>query len=353
MKKLAFISHSSRDKDRAKELVAALRERGVEVWIDHERIGFGDSIPGKIAQGLQSADVILVLVSIEFVGSQWCRSEYEPLIVREIESGRTAVIPVRLDNAEMPVFLQPKRYVDFRSGMSATTLDELAEDINTESTIKTLRSLPKAPSYHASILSMVIGGLIEGFPVSSMTDEQLMKGRSLVELYRAIEKMICGYQNLVDEILGIWRDSGMDRSIYGSANRVSASRVQSANRKLLDIAADMRSIAAALHGIVNADSILAQKLRRVLDLCATISIAEDFLIVKLGSPSALSLSDRNEWGILTNEIEHCDIHDNAGGHNYPGELGQSTISDFENLLSALSVYRRDLRLAIAEAASHN
>jgi hypothetical protein len=108
-----------------------------------------------------------------------------------------------LDNAEMPVFLQPKRYVDFRSGMPATTLDELAEDINTESTMRTLKCLPKAPSYHASILSMVIGGFIEGFPVSSMTDEKLMEGRSLVELYRVVEKMICGYQDLVDEILGI------------------------------------------------------------------------------------------------------------------------------------------------------
>jgi len=55
---LAFISHSSKDKEFARQLVAGLRALNVNIWLDEERIRFGDSIPQKISEGLAEADVI-------------------------------------------------------------------------------------------------------------------------------------------------------------------------------------------------------------------------------------------------------------------------------------------------------
>jgi hypothetical protein len=113
---LAFLSHSSADKQLARGIADALRSGGVEVWIDDEQIGFGDSIPRRIEDGLARSDVLLVLVSESFKQSSWCRAEYEPALVREIEQGTTTVIPLRLDGAELPLLLAAKRYVDLRTG---------------------------------------------------------------------------------------------------------------------------------------------------------------------------------------------------------------------------------------------
>src|ERR1039458_2164229 len=130
-KPLAFLSHSSEDKILAQELTLELRARGVEVWIDDEQIGFGDSIPGKISDGLQHADVILLLVSPSFLASSWCRAEYEPLMAQEIQSGRTTVIPLRLNRCEMPALLQGKRYLDVEKSQRFRKfdLDDLAKQI--------------------------------------------------------------------------------------------------------------------------------------------------------------------------------------------------------------------------------
>ena len=85
-KGLAFISHSSRDKPTAAKLAEQLRLRDVDVWIDHERIKFGDSVSTTISDGLSTCDVILVLISSNFVESSWCRAEYESLLSKEIKA---------------------------------------------------------------------------------------------------------------------------------------------------------------------------------------------------------------------------------------------------------------------------
>jgi hypothetical protein len=138
---VTFISHSSSDKQTAIQLAHGLRQRDIAVWIDHEQIRFGDSVPGKIAEGLKQCDAILVLISTSFMASSWCRSEYEPLLTREINEGRTVVIPLRLDDGEVPVLLAAKRYADVRAGITETILDELADAIASGRSVTTLRRL--------------------------------------------------------------------------------------------------------------------------------------------------------------------------------------------------------------------
>jgi hypothetical protein len=57
-----FISHSHKDKPFAAVLHKALRDAGVEVWIDEMEILPGDNIVKKIDQGLSSSDAIIVLL---------------------------------------------------------------------------------------------------------------------------------------------------------------------------------------------------------------------------------------------------------------------------------------------------
>jgi hypothetical protein len=71
----AFISYSHRDEVFRQELethLAPLRRQGLlSVWHDR-RITAGDSLDGAISENLESAEAILMLISADFVASEYC-----------------------------------------------------------------------------------------------------------------------------------------------------------------------------------------------------------------------------------------------------------------------------------------
>lgn len=112
-KRVVFISHSSKDKGFVRKLAADLLANGIEVWLDELRIHVGDSIPTKIAQGLAESDFFLLVVSHNSVKSPWIQKELDNALVKEIESRRVRVFPVKIDDAEVPGIIRDKKHSDF------------------------------------------------------------------------------------------------------------------------------------------------------------------------------------------------------------------------------------------------
>lgn len=348
---LAFISYSTKDLSAAREVARALRDRGIEVWIDEEQIRFGESIPRRISDGLDAADVLLVLVSKHFVSSSWCRAEYEPLLVREIDTGVTAVIPVRLDDAEVPALLAAKRYVDLRDGSIQRHIDELQQAINAgRSYTRVNRLRPETSTYEASALSMIISSTLDEFPVSSLSDEQLVAGHRLVDLYSAVERLVEQYQAVFDELFEVLRESRIEEEFYGSGYALSYGRLTSANRKLQGIAAEMREIAGHLDTILRQDSRLRSRMEGVLELCVQISIVEDFLVIGIGAPAELS-SLTAELPLALMWSLGAPVPDNLKAPLYLGELGAQMLREISRVRSHLDAYRRELRSAVARATA--
>ncbi len=111
--RVAFISHSAKDKSFVRRLAADLVASGVKVWIDELRILVGDSIPEKIAQGLAESDFFLIVVSQNSVSSAWVEKELSSALVHEIERRKVTVLPIKLDDAQMPGSIRDKLYADF------------------------------------------------------------------------------------------------------------------------------------------------------------------------------------------------------------------------------------------------
>ena len=111
--RVAFLSHSSKDKAFVRRLAADLVANGVRVWIDEQRILVGDSIPEKIAQGLAESDFFLIVLSRNSVESPWVKKELSSALVHEIERRKVAVLPIKLDDAKMPDSVADKLYADF------------------------------------------------------------------------------------------------------------------------------------------------------------------------------------------------------------------------------------------------
>jgi two-component system response regulator HydG len=108
-----FISYSHPDKDFASRLCNDLTLYDLEVWFDEWSIRPGDSVPQAVADGLQSADQVLLLVSTSAIASNWVREELNTTLHAAIGTGRPGIIALRLDDVPLPTMLQHRKALDF------------------------------------------------------------------------------------------------------------------------------------------------------------------------------------------------------------------------------------------------
>lgn len=108
-----FICHSSSDKRFAKKLNTNLVSFGFRTWFDEAEILPGDSLIGKIEEGLSASDYLVVILSPGSVNSEWCKRELRSALTFEISGKPLKVIPIIAKRCEIPPFLADKLYVDF------------------------------------------------------------------------------------------------------------------------------------------------------------------------------------------------------------------------------------------------
>lgn len=109
----AFLSHSSLDKgDFVEPLAVALRERGVDAWLDTWELLPGDSLIQRIVnEAIAATDVLVAVVSTNSVSSKWVIQELDAGLIRRLKDG-LRVITVRLDAVDLPLVLQTILYID-------------------------------------------------------------------------------------------------------------------------------------------------------------------------------------------------------------------------------------------------
>lgn len=88
-----FVSHAWEDKEFAKPLADALRAAGYEVWFDEYAFRLGDSLLGKINEGILAADFGVVVFSRDYLRKFWTRTELDGLAALEARHGKM-ILPV-------------------------------------------------------------------------------------------------------------------------------------------------------------------------------------------------------------------------------------------------------------------
>ena len=121
-----FISYSQRDKKFVDTLAMNLVLLKHNVWMDRWELKVGDSLIEKVENALTVSSAVILIVSKNSVDSRWCRRELNAALVREIEEKRSLILPCRIDECEMPLFLKDKLYADFRADP-----DKALRDIDT------------------------------------------------------------------------------------------------------------------------------------------------------------------------------------------------------------------------------
>lgn len=110
-----FLSHNWEDKPTARALASKLDSRGISVWLDEHEIRLGDSLIHRIRDAIDTVDYVAVLLSKHSVESEWVKREVDIAMNQEIARKRVKVLPIRLDDCELPGFLVGKLYADLRS----------------------------------------------------------------------------------------------------------------------------------------------------------------------------------------------------------------------------------------------
>lgn len=116
MKLIVFISHASEDNAAAKRLTKRLKEDGFDPWLDEERLLPGQGWDLEIEKAMRESGAILLCFSQESVSKEsYIQKEYKRAmrIQEEKPEGTIFVIPVRLDDCELPFYLREIQWVDY------------------------------------------------------------------------------------------------------------------------------------------------------------------------------------------------------------------------------------------------
>ena len=110
-----FISYSTKDSDFVTKLSTELVRNRIKVWLDKWEMQPGDSLIDKIQVGLQDASFLLVVLSKNSADSPWCKKEQNAGIMRELNERKVVVIPIIMEDCEVPLLLQEKVYANFKT----------------------------------------------------------------------------------------------------------------------------------------------------------------------------------------------------------------------------------------------
>jgi TIR domain len=103
-----FISHSSKDKPFVRELADFLERDGeIKAWLDEREIAPGQNIVTRIADGLDS-DFILLILSPDSVDSNWVKEEWTDAFWDQTNNRKTKLLGVSYRDCKIPQLLSTR-----------------------------------------------------------------------------------------------------------------------------------------------------------------------------------------------------------------------------------------------------
>jgi hypothetical protein len=125
-----FISHAGEDKATvAVPLANALRERGLEVWIDITELRIGDSLRRKIDHGLAHSSFGVVVFSKSFFAKGWPQYELDGIVDLSV-SGKQRMLPIWHEVSKDEVQAHSPSLADkIARSTTLSTIDEIAGEI--------------------------------------------------------------------------------------------------------------------------------------------------------------------------------------------------------------------------------
>lgn len=109
-----FLSYNHRDKAFAEKLGKDLVSAGINVWLDQWEVSAGESIIGRVEDGLAACNCLLLVMSPHSVNSNWVQTELRSALTRRLRERSIAIVPLLRQTCDIPLLIQDTKYIDFR-----------------------------------------------------------------------------------------------------------------------------------------------------------------------------------------------------------------------------------------------
>lgn len=273
-----FFSYSHEDEELrnklAKHLSLLMRQGLVESWHDRKILG-GDVIDDKVFTELDQADVILLLVSADFIHSEYCfgremaramerheakQARVVPVIVRPCDwhgapfgklmglprDGRPITSWANNDEAMLDVATQVRRIVDDMN-RQAREVDKASVKAHGNTSTGSGQPTPVAPS--SAVPSVSAGKRVPALSTDILADAGDEARRMLTAAYNRLEVARITEQPMSISLTSALRDQLMERAKEIAANRLPDDLGQTElsltkeNQRLEKLAAPLTAIA--------------------------------------------------------------------------------------------------------------
>ncbi len=110
-----FISYSWSDLQTVNSVIDYLQENFdiIDIAIDRKSIIPGSSIACQITKEIYTSDYVLVFLSSQSVKSNWVIKEINETLISEIINKRSILIPIKLEDCNIPENIAERLYIDF------------------------------------------------------------------------------------------------------------------------------------------------------------------------------------------------------------------------------------------------
>lgn len=120
-----FLSYSRKNEPFARKLAQALSQVGLDVWLDVEDIPAGMKWSSAIQQGLDQANLLIVVISPDSMASTNVEDEWQYYL-----DNKKPVIPVLFEPAKIHFQLARIQYIDFYAQSFEAAFSQLITELN-------------------------------------------------------------------------------------------------------------------------------------------------------------------------------------------------------------------------------
>jgi tetratricopeptide (TPR) repeat protein len=121
-----FVSHAHADNELCDRYVAALRERGLDVWYDRTNMQDGHFLSEQIAMELERRNAFVVLLTPASVASFWVRLEIQAYLDLLAHDTARLLLPVHVADCVVPTLLRAFKWIDALSLGLDASVDAMA-----------------------------------------------------------------------------------------------------------------------------------------------------------------------------------------------------------------------------------
>lgn len=125
-----FISYTGKDEKYATWIAEILERKGCSVIIQAWDFRPGDNFIKKINYSLKNSRKLLIVLSSEYLKSNWCEEEWVSKLAEQTRNGSRTIIPVRIEPVVPTGLLEPIVYIDIVDKSEADAVTAIYEGIS-------------------------------------------------------------------------------------------------------------------------------------------------------------------------------------------------------------------------------